>query len=286
MKMKVFYMEQKEIFYPTDQMGKSDFKLFRRLIYAEAGINLTEKKITLLSNRIRKRLKALNISSYHKYYMYLKKSFNKEIEIIKMIDAVTTNVTHFFRNPQQFEKFKNIILPDLINKNIKRKSIKILSAGCSTGEEPYTISIILLEYFKDDLSDWHLEVDGVDICTDALDRARAGIYNKEKMKEVKNKILDKYFIKTDKNTYQINKKVKSITRLNRFNLTSDNFTSKYDVLFCRNVVIYFDSETKEKIYRKFYDALQNNGYFLVGHSEGVFNDSRFKYIKPGIYRRN
>jgi len=279
-------MEQEIVYYPMERMSFHDFKLFRKMIYTEAGINLTEKKITLLSNRIRKRLKALNINSYHKYYLYLNKSFDREIEIVNMINAVTTNVTHFFRNPKQFNRFKNNILPDIIKTNRKSKSIKVLSAGCSTGEEPYTTAIILLEYFKNDLKDWYLGVDGVDICTDVLEKARTGIYKKEKIKEVENRVLQKYFTKIDDDTYQINKEVKSITKFQRFNLKSDNFSSKYDAIFCRNVVIYFDKDTREKIYQKLYMALQNKGYFLIGHSEGLFNDKKFKYISHGIYMKN
>ena len=279
-------MEQNQVNYPSERMSIDDFKLFRRLIYSEAGINLTEKKITLLSNRIRKRLKELNINSYNKYYQYLKRSLDKETEIVNMINVVTTNVTHFFRNPKQFDKFNNIILPEINKKNYKEKSIRVLSAGCSTGEEPYTIAIILLEYFKNNLKNWDLKVDGVDICTDVLEKAGTGIYKKEKMKEIKDKIFNKYFINIGHDTYQISNKVKSITKFKYFNLKSDEFTSKYDLIFCRNVVIYFDKNTKEIIYNKFYDRLQDKGYFLIGHSEGMFNDKRFKYVSPGVYIRN
>ncbi len=269
-----------------DRMSLPDFKLFQKMIYTEAGINLTEKKITLLSNRIRKRLKVLELGSYYKYYQYLKRAEDKEKEIVKMINTITTNVTHFFRNPKQFDLFKNKVLPDIIKNNHKRKSIKILSAGCSTGEEPYSIAIILLEYFKEELTNWYLEIQGVDISTDVINRANTGIYKKEKIKDIDYKILNKYFIEPDDNTYQINNKVKSIINFKRFNLKSDNYSSSYDIIFCRNVVIYFDSATKEEIYRKFYQALRSKGYFLVGHSEGMLNNNKFHYICPGIYIKN
>ena len=275
-----------KVIYPTERMNTTDFNLFRKMIYAEAGINLTEKKITLLSNRIRKRLKALKMASYHDYYMYLKKSINREIEIVKMINEVTTNVTHFFRNPKQFDILKNIIIPDIIKKNRNKKNIKILSAGCSSGEEPYTLSIILLEHFINDLPKWHIEIEGVDISTDIINRAREGIYKNEKLNKVDNKIVNKYFTQIDNEYCQISKKAKSIIKFSRFNLKSDNFSSKYDIILCRNVVIYFDSETKNNIYQKFYNALQKHGYFLVGHSEGLLNDNRFKFIKPGVYIKN
>ena len=106
------------------------------------------------------------------------------------------------------------------------------------------------------------------------------------MNKVDNKIVNKYFTQIDDESCQINKKVRSIVKFNRFNLKSDNFSSKYDIILCRNVVIYFDAETKNRIYQKFYNALQKHGYFLVGHSEGLLNDNRFKFIKPGVYIKN
>ena len=267
-------------------MSIADFRLFQKMIYAEAGINLTDKKITLLTNRIRKRLRVLDIDTYRKYYLYLKDSEDKEKEIIKMIDAVTTNVTHFFRNPKQFNRFKDEILPEIIAEKSKKKSIRILSAGCSTGEEVYSTAIILMEYFQKIVKDWFVEVEGVDICTDAVKKAETGIYKKDKLNEVEDKILNKYFTKIDNNTFQIEKEVKAIVKFRKFNLKTDKFLSKYDIIFCRNVVIYFDKETKEHIYQKLHKALDSNGYFLIGHSEGLFNDKRFQYVSPGIYMKN
>lgn len=267
-------------------MSLADFRLFQKMIYAEAGINLTDKKITLLTNRIRKRLRVLDIDTYRKYYLYLKDSEDKEKEIIKMIDAVTTNVTHFFRNPKQFNRFKDEILPGIIFKDSKKKSIRILSAGCSTGEEVYTIAIILMRYFERIVKDWFVEVEGVDICTDAVKKAETGIYKKDKLNEVEDKILNKYFTKINNNIFQIEKEVKSIVKFRKFNLKTDKFLTKYDIIFCRNVVIYFDKETKEHIYQKLHKALDSNGYFLIGHSEGLFNDKRFQYVSPGIYMKS
>lgn len=283
-------MIQNSVLFPhVPQMNLKDFKLFQKMIYTEAGIYLPEKKITLLSNRIRKRLKALKLESYHKYYLYLKRSVDKEAELINMINVVTTNVTHFFRNPKQFNNLKNRVIPDIIKKNHLHKNIKILSAGCSTGEEPYSIAIVLLEYFKKELPNWHIEVVGVDIDTEVINKSKEGIYIKDKINKIQdfNKtILNKYFKKIDNNLFQIIDKVKSITKFKRFNLKSDNFSSKYDVIFCRNVVIYFDEGTKKIVHQKFHDALNNKGYYLIGHSEGLINDERFKYLSPGIYIKN
>ena len=270
---------------PLGQMSETDFKLFQKLIYTKTGINMTDKKVTLLSNRIRKRLKALKFDSYNKYYQHIKDLKVNDDEFINMVNVVTTNVTHFFRNPKQFDKFKNELLSEISKTHQTKKNIRILSAGCSSGEEPYTIAIVLLDFFQGIFPSWHLEVEGVDISTSVIESAKEGIYKKEKMKEMSEGLIKKYFTSIDNDQLKIRDVVKKITKFRRFNLKDDNFSGKYDVIFCRNVVIYFDSETKHRIYNKIHHAIKDNGFFLIGHSEGVFNDNRFKYISPGIYRK-
>lgn len=273
--------------YESEEMSQSDFHLFKQLIYNEAGIHLADSKITLLSNRIRKRLKALNIGSFHNYYKYLKSSEDHEVEIVNMLDAVTTNVSSFFRNPKQFTAFREKVMPLILERNSQRRGLKILSAGCATGEEPYTISIVLNEHFSKELQDWTVWIEAMDICTEALKKAEAGIYKTEKISEdVDEAIVRKYFKKLDDDTYQIMPELKKRVLFRKFNLKQDEFSSSYDAIFCRNVVIYFDDETKDRIYQKFYHALGTNGYFLVGPTEGILNDQRFKYVSPGIYRKN
>ena len=265
------------------KMNLRDFKLFSIFIYKNAGINITEKKLTLLSNRIRTRLRALNINSYKEYYTYLNKSPDKEIEIIKMIDAVTTNVTHFFRNPKQFIRFQKNIIPEILKNNEKKKKLNILSAGCSSGEEPYTIAIILLHNFYNIINSWDVQITGIDISAEIIDQAIIGEYNKKKLENVYKLIVNKYLNITKPNIYKIKNEVKKIVTFKKFNLLSDNFISHFDVIFCRNVVIYFDKPTKNIIYHKFHKALNKTGYLLIGHSEGLINDFRFKYLHPGIY---
>ncbi len=268
------------------EMNKSDFSLFQKLIYDETGINMTDKKCTLLTNRIRKRLVALSIDSYNKYYHYLKNSPEKHAEIIQMVNAVTTNVTEFFRNPKQFDVFREKVLPAVFNANNAKKTLRILSAGCSSGEEPYTIALVLLEYFAANVNSWNIVIDAIDISTDILKQAEDGIYKKEKMKGLSEDQINKYFDKVDAETYQVKQKLKSLIKFRKFNLKSDSFTAKYDVIFCRNVVIYFDRETKSGIYQKFYDTMGSCSFFLVGYSEGIINDDRFKYCTPGVYTKN
>lgn len=268
------------------EMSLSDFNLFQKLIYDETGINMTDKKRTLLTNRIRKRLLALKIDNYHKYYQYLKNAEDRHDEIVQMVNAVTTNVTEFFRNPKQFETYVEKVLPAIVEKNAGKKTIRVLSAGCSSGEEPYTIAIVFLESFPSISGSWNIQIDAVDISTDILKQAEEGIYKADKMKGLTDQQIAKFFDKLDPETYKAKDKVKSLIRFKKFNLKADTFTAKYDVVFCRNVVIYFDRQTKSNIYQKFFDSMDNNGFFLVGYSEGIINDNRFKYFAPGIYTKN
>ncbi len=270
----------------TDSMNLSDFRLFQKIIYNEAGINLTEKKLTLLSNRIQKRLKALDISSFHEYHSYVTNSIYKEKEMGNLIDSVTTNVTNFFRNPRQFNILKSTILPDIIKTKSKIKSIKILSAGCSTGEEPYSIALTLLEYYEKLLKDWKIRIDGYDICSEAIIQAQNGTYKGEQLSNINNCMLRQYFTPSGDGNFQINNKIKSPIDFKKFNLKTDVFSSKYDIIFCRNVVIYFDKEIKNKLYWKLFNALNDKGYLFIGHSEGLINDDRFQYRYPGIYTKN
>jgi chemotaxis protein methyltransferase CheR len=268
------------------EMSLSDFNLFQKLIYDETGINMTDKKRTLLTNRIRKRLLALKIDNYHKYYQYLKNAENRHDEIVQMVNAVTTNVTEFFRNPKQFETYAEKVLPAVMERNAGKKMIRILSAGCSSGEEPYTIAIVFWEKFPVIAETWNIQIDAVDISTDILKQAEAGIYKAEKMKGLTDQQIAKFFDKLDAETFRVKEKVKRLIRFKKFNLKSDSFTAKYDIIFCRNVVIYFDRQIKSNIYQKFFDSMDNSGFFLVGYSEGIINDNRFKYFAPGIYTKN
>ncbi len=268
------------------EMSISDFNLFQKLIYDETGINMTEKKRTLLTNRIRKRLLALKIDNYHKYYQYLKTADDRHDEIVQMVNAVTTNVTEFFRNPKQFDTFIEKVLPSVIQKNSAKKMIRILSAGCSSGEEPYTIAFVLLEKFASITSSWNVQIDAVDISTDIIRQAEEGTYRADKMKGLTEQQIEKFFDKIDDGTFRVKPKPKTLIRFKKFNLKADAFMTKYDIIFCRNVVIYFDRQTKSHIYQKFFDSMDNDGFFLVGYSEGIINDNRFKYFTPGIYTKN
>jgi chemotaxis protein methyltransferase CheR len=268
-----------------DDMSLEEFNRFKDLIYDEAGIHLTEKKKTLLTNRIRKRLLALKIHSFADYFRHIQTAPDRHQEIVQMIDAVTTNVTEFYRNPKQFDTMREKVLPVIAERNKLKKTVHVLSAGCSSGEEPYTIAMVLKDFFSKPGDVWTFQIDAVDISTAILKKAEEGIYPVDKMSGVDEECLKRHFKSAGPGQWQIREELRRMISFRKFNLNADAFPVKYDVIFCRNVVIYFDRPTKDALYEKFHGALVPGGFLLVGYSEGILNDERFKYFSPGIYTR-
>ena len=263
----------------NNQLNLSLFHKYKELIYNLSGINLSDKKITLLSNRIRKRLKALNFPNYKAYYDYLISHPEDENEMTAFINAVSTNVTHFFRNPKELEAFRNNILPQFIKQN---RNLKILSAGCSTGEEAYTIALILKSSYPHQL----FHIDAVDISTTAIEKAKQGIYEKEKVLEhVSAAMVTNFFKPVSDTQLSVSDKLKYNIHFDKMDIVHQSFKKVYDIIFCRNVVIYFDKPTKTKVYENIHNALSKTGYFLVGHSEGLVDNTKFHYLQPGIYEK-
>ena len=267
---------------PEDTMTDSNFRLFSKLIYRETGIFMDVKKKALLINLLKKRLKYMNITSFYKYYRYVKKSGDKD-ELARFIDEVTTNVTSFFRDPKQFERVKKLIFTKIIPTR-RKKTLDILSAGCSTGQEPYSIALLAREELLPRLPDWRISVSGVDICESAIVTANNGEYEKDDIESLPKKYLLKYFTQ-NQDKYTISNDIKEMVELNRRNLITQTIVGKYDIIYCRNVVIYFDKHSKNIVYNKFHHALKKDGYLIVGHSEGLMGDPRFKFHTPGIYRK-
>lgn len=258
-----------------NKLSEEEFSKFSKLIHEMSGIYLKESKITLLSNRLRKRLKEKNFETFEEYYQYI--HINNDIdEINEMLNAVSTNETYFFRNSKHFDTLFDTVIPELITK--KREPIRIWCAGCSTGEEPYTIAMIAKE--KNLLDKSSLIIEASDLNTVVINDAFTGVYDDKKMRETQPYYIEKYFTKTNSGLFQIDKEIKDFVTFFRFNLITDKVDKKYDIIFCRNVMIYFDKEDQRKVVDKFYDSLNNDSYFFVGHSESLyFIDNRFNYKK-------
>ncbi|MBD5553644.1 MAG: chemotaxis protein CheR [Desulfovibrio sp.] len=255
-----------------------EFLLIRDFIYQQCGIFIAENRKYLVENRLSNRIKELNLKSYNEYYNYLRFDNNKRQELTKLFEVVTTNETSFFRNPPQLEVFQRVVLADAIADARKSgvKKLRIWSAGCSTGEEPYTLAIILHETLRGEIDNWDIKITANDLSEAVLAAARRGIYNEYALRTTPKEMVAKYFTK-EGNVYKINQALKRLVSFGQINLSDKEMlkrVEKSQIVFCRNVIIYFDDEMKRKVINAFYDNLLPKGVLIIGHSESLHNISR------------
>lgn len=264
------------------RLTAEEFGKFADLIYNESGIFLKETKLTLLSNRLRKRLQKLNMNEFSDYFSYLQRisGEEKKKEYEDLIDVVSTNETYFFRNERHFEAFSEYCLSELV-KTKKDKNLRIWSAACSTGEEPYTIAICLKEKMHL-FPGWNIKIIATDIAPTVLDYARIGEYSGRRIEKVPRHLLLKYFTpkREDKSTFIINEDLRSMVELSYLNFFKSPFPKNIDVIFCRNVMIYFDKIHQKRLIKDFYNVINKNGFLFIGHSETLHSISEdFTYKK-------
>jgi chemotaxis protein methyltransferase CheR len=278
-----------------DMMPESDFNRFRDFIYDTCGINLTPVKRTMLTSRLRKRLRVLGITTYARYFDYVSDPGNRNGELVHMINAVSTNKTDFFRETGHFDFLKNEALPRLMDSGAwgNGKKLNLWSAGCSTGEEPYTLAMVLAD-FTGQNSDLDYSITASDISTHVLDIAARGIYPESALKPVSETLKRKYMMRgkdSRKGLYRFTPEIRSKVRFRRINLNEPGsfpFKNPMDIIFCRNVIIYFDRETQKRLFDKFHRHLAPRGYLFIGHSEtlhgihdGYYPVAGSTYVKPG-----
>ncbi|MHC4080868.1 MAG: CheR family methyltransferase [Planctomycetota bacterium] len=271
------------------QLDQRQFDRFRAFIYERSGIWITDNKLTLLSNRIRRRLKALEAPDFDAYYRHLTSSQGTG-ELEHFLDSVTTNETFFFRTPRHFEWFKSEFLGEAIaaeRKGERARTLRIWSAGCATGAEAYTIAICLLENLLR-LRDWSLAVIATDISEEALRGARAGVFRSRAVEEVSEQQRKRFFEPAaEDDCCRVKPEVKELVRFEYHNLMTPMSQGPFDCIFIRNVLIYFDRASKETVVRHLIAALAPGGYLVVGPSEGLYDMLRplerrttFLYQKP------
>ncbi len=251
------------------------FVQLRDFIYEKTGIYVPDSKKYFLENRLSRILKERNLQNFEDYLYFLKYSANKH-DLSRLFDSVTTKETFFFREPQQFEVFIDILLPEIIKENFQkgRKDIKIWSAACSTGEEPYTIAMLLLE--KSEAALFKKEIYASDISESALISARRGMYSAYSVRNIPQQYLVKYF-KDSEGVYVLSDTVKSMVKFMNINLVDEKDVRQLkgiDIVFCRNVLIYFDDKAKKKAVSLIYDVLKPDGYLFIGTSESLHNITR------------
>jgi len=249
------------------------------------GINIREEKRALLTGRLSNTLINEGYKSFTEFYEALITDNSKET-VTKLLNRITTNHTFFMREKDHFEFFKTDVLPFLKN-NVKDYDLRIWCAACSTGEESYTLAMILDEYFEKDRFKWDKKILATDISEKVLNIAKQGIYSNEKVDLLPSTWKSKYFKTYDENSFIVKDEIKKEVIYRKLNLMESKypFKQKLHVVFCRNVMIYFDYETKNNIIKKLYNVLEDDGYLFIGHSETVSNDFGFKYIKPAVYRK-
>ena len=260
------------------QISDEEFLLLRDFIYQQCGIFIAENRKYLVENRLSNRIKELNLKSYNEYYNFLRFDGSRKQELNKLFEVVTTNETSFFRNPPQLEVFQRVVLGEALEqcRRSGQKKLRIWSAGCSTGEEPYTLAIILHETLKNDIGNWDIKITANDLSEAVLAAARRGIYNEYALRTTPKELVDKYFHK-DGNVYKLDAALKRLVSFGQINLSDKEQlkrVEKSQIVFCRNVIIYFDDDMKRKVINAFYDNLQPNGVLLIGHSESLHNISR------------
>jgi chemotaxis protein methyltransferase CheR len=264
------------------RLTEEEFAKFAKLIYEESGIFLKDTKITLLSNRLRKRLNALGIDEFSAYYDFIHSLPPKQkgVEYEKLLDVVSTNETYFFRNERHFDALSRFCLPE-IAKVKKEKRLRIWSAACSTGEEPYTIAVCVKEQERL-FHGWEIEILATDIAPSVLEFALVGEYSGRRIEKVPPDILNKYFTQNthDPHVYAINDDVKKMVTFTYHNFFKSPFPKDIDIIFCRNVMIYFDKKHQVDLVAKFYQCMLEHGYLFIGHSETLHSISDdFSYKK-------
>jgi len=274
----------------SPELSDADFRRFSKLVYDKCGICLGGGKKELVRARLNKRLRETGIHNFKDYYRFLTKQDNGR-ELVKMVDAISTNVTSFFRQQTHFDFLRETVFPSVKESQNRIGSRRLLfwSAGCSTGQEPYSLAISFLEYFGGRNSH-DLRILATDISTNVLEQAQRGVYPAACLKGIPQTILRKYFQRgygSQSAKYRIKESVKKLILFKWLNLMEPfSFRHAFDLILCRNVMIYFDKDTRERLVGKFYNCLVDGGYLIVGGSESLAgSDHRFKYIRPSIYQK-
>ncbi len=247
------------------------FRLLRDFIRDYCGLYFDDTSKYLLEKRLSRRVRLHQLNTFLDYYRFLSYDRRREAELVEVVDSLTTNETYFFREEAQLRAFRDEILPGIIGPG-GQKTFKVWSAGCSTGEEPYTIGMILSE--AGFLGGAEVEIIGSDINQKVLTAARRGVYRRGSFRAIRDDMMRKYFKEESPGSFRISddiKKLVTFSHLNLFDPYRLSFLKGFDVIFCRNVIIYFDPESKKKLIKMFYDKLSPGGYLLLGHAESLLN---------------
>ena len=269
----------------TGLLTDAEFDMFRKVIYDKSGITFSTTNRSILDSRLKEKLREKSLGTIKEYYDLI---MSDEAEMNIMLDSVTTNLTRFFRNQPHFDALIHYVIPHVIEEKKKAGdyTIKIWSAGCSTGEEPYTIAMILKEILP---PPFKFQITASDISLKSLMVGQQGFYPESRIAGIPPNFLSKYFIKNDKG-YQVVQDLMSTIKFDYHNLRNDSGMRNLDVVFCRNVLIYFDEPAQKACIDRFWDAMGPKSYLFIGHSESLFGmETKFEFLKTDwacLYQKN
>jgi chemotaxis protein methyltransferase CheR len=265
---------------------EKEFKILTEYIHSKYGINLFHKK-HLIEGRLGNIIVEKGFTTFEDYINFvMAEPTGKEVTVL--INKLTTNHTFFMRESDHFTYFRDTVLPYLAG-SVKDRDLRIWSAGCSSGEEPYTLAMIINEFFSEQKPLWDTKVLATDISLRVLEHAQNGVYSKEAMSNIPPMWKLQYLNKLDDETCQVTDKIRNEVLFRIFNLMEENFPfkRKFHTIFCRNVMIYFDQKTKIDLVNKFFEYTEPGGYLFIGHSESIPRDeTEYKYIMPAVYRKS
>lgn len=266
-----------------------EFDLISKLVYDRFGITLSENKRTLVVERLQKLVRQGGFESFEEYYDYVVADCSGK-ELLTLIDKISTNHTFFFREQEHFNFLKNEALPRLMEEKRRQgcSEFRFWSAGCSSGEEAYTLAITLSEYFGAELKKWKIGILATDIATSVLEKGAAGIYNDTQLANTPPELKRKYFQAVGPCQWEVTSEIKKMVMFRRLNLMNScfPFNNNFDIIFCRNVMIYFDETTRNNLIEKYHRHIVPSGYLFIGHSETLSRQNDlFRYIKPATYQK-
>jgi len=279
-------------FASPDPITPAEYEFIRKIVYEQSRINLGPSKKELVMARLSKRLRALDLPTYADYISMIKSPAGRD-EMTNLIDSISTNHTYFFREPQHFDFLSQVVLPEFCETNAKHgtKNFRVWSAATSSGEEPYTIALILDDYFETRVKGWTWNILCTDISTRVLAKAQEGIFSKDRLGPVRPDWLIRYFDKgvgESDGFFRVKDEIRKKLTFKSLNLLAPSypFRETFQVVFCRNVMIYFDRETQQELVNKISPLVEPGGYLIIGHAESLTNVKHpFKLVKPSIYRK-
>jgi chemotaxis protein methyltransferase CheR len=261
-----------------------EFNVITTFIKSNYGVDLHKKK-ALIEGRLGNYIPGLGFENYMDYFEYAKRDRTGE-ELVTLLNRLTTNHTYFMREREHFDFYASRVLP-WIDREVHTKDLRVWCAGCSTGQEAYTLALLTLEYLGTAAPGWDHTILASDISNNALDTAKAGLYPKSDLSQMPAEWVKKYFVSYDDNMYSASEKLKKSLAFRRFNLLDKfSFRQPFQAIFCRNVMIYFDIPTKDALINKFYDVLMPGGFLIIGQSESLSSCThKFHYVMPSVYQK-